>query len=75
MPRFWSVIEPIPNHYLLIAAIIVATISDRHLVPTIQRLRERNFVYFNENPVSLRQNAVTNATRSKDSGDIFERLP
>lgn len=41
----------------------------------MQRLCQGNFIYFNQLPIPLRQDAVTNAARGKDRGDVFEGLP
>lgn len=54
---------------------LVTTVPEGHLLPTMQRLCQGNLVYFDQLPISLRQNAVTNATRGKDRGNVFEGLP
>lgn len=61
--------------YAIADYLLVAVISDRHLFPTMQRLRQGDFVYFNQLPISLGENAMTNAARGKDRANVLERLP
>lgn len=49
-------------------------ISDWHLLPAVQRLRQRNLVNLDQLPISLRQNAVADAAGSEHRCNVLERL-
>lgn len=49
-------------------------ISNRHLLPAMQRLCQRDLVYLDQLPISFRQNAVADATWREDRCNVFERL-
>lgn len=53
---------------------LVSTVSNRYLLPTVQRLCQGNLIYFHQLPISFRQNAMTNTARGKDRVNVFKCL-